>query len=972
MSPNPRRHAVVTAVAAAAAVSVVTLFFQRLSVGTQSYRDIVVGEITYADAYKHADILLPFLAVGCFFLIWFVLVLLPFNRSPDIPVPCAKTGAENRMLPWGLCFFGAGLLLFRNGGPRYEFVILLALLAVYAAARFVAKPNDQMASMDETEGCHTISSVLTWAVSVWGIFFSIIGLLALVRFIMPTIFVGREGNVSSMPLYAALIGGFGLLLLLRSSASLRCKIAIWSQLLIPLVLLTFFSRVMIQNGVVSDNLLPMHSKIIGLVIAIGGVTLNVWGIIRCKFESDKNQYLLVPSIVAAASFLAYVTPAVKPVDFFHTGEQLLAWQQIFEYGQMPYSGFAWARGWSDAFPGLLAKLFFDGTFATFDHGFNVTGMLIAGVAAFLLCRAVGPLWGLVLSMLGAQSGIFKWWLFLPILLILADPVLLRRPLRWLSAWLVLSVIHCLYQATSGIALTFGTLPVAFWMVYQSWKNNEVKSVWETHRKTFLVSALTLAAFCCAATPLLIGFVSYLHDQGAVNEIANGTVLGRPTRIPEWFRWKTKFLWEMFRVGGWMFGIIILWHYTVRELSEYRRSGNTAASGPALVVGIAAIFSTIAFIPYSMGRIDSAGLSRTGTLSVFIFAVLIPLLIRASKRSNEKPAMFLCSFFLGISLVPFQINLPAIAKSAVAPTEISSDMVWFNGAANGLPMVGETFMQGDQLEMITGFKQVADSVLKPGETFYDLTNFLAYYYFLDKKVSSIYAGYYTVTSEVLQNKVIAALEKSPPPLVLAAPAREYFEPASVRSYRVYRWFMQKGYVPFVFRGMGYLVKSDRCKQLPIPIQTESSMTDDLSRMFAPGPLGLIPVAWGRSLDELARRFDKVKVATSISTMSGSVNKIIANRVNCNIEGGINGGFADFLLLRINAKSRPEPLLVKLHWASPERSDNELEFYAVPEAPLLVPIGSHPAWLRTARVDQLNIEITGAPATIEQVEFLHLKR
>lgn len=977
---SPRRLTAVTLAAAAASAVTAAALFPVMTSGVQRYRDIVVGEITYADAYKHGDILFSFMTVACFFLAWVLLALLPGGRSSDTDSRPAADAVCNDHLPWGIGAFGAGLLMFRSGLPWKEGLSLLIFLAVYAAGRFTARTEgDGVSGKGAADvGCAApVETAIMWAVSVWGIFFSTIGVLAFVRFSVPALFAGREAAISAIPLYAAVTGGAGLLLLIRSSALLRRSIAVWSQLLMPLLLIAFFCRFMVHNGVVSGNMLPLQNRLAGLVIALGGVVLNVRGMLLRRSGPDSGSYLLVPSIVAAASFLAYVPPVFKQIDFFHTGELLLAWQQIFEYGQMPYSGFAWARGFSDAFSGLLAQLFFDGTFATFDMGFNMTGMLISGVAAYLLCRRAGPLWGLLLSMLGAQSVIFKWWLFLPILLVLAGPGLLRRPLRWLSVWLVLSVVHCLFQATSGIALTLGSLPAAAWMAFLAWRNGELTREWQQRRNPVLMTALALAVFCCATAPLLAGLVTYLRDQGVVNEIANGTVLSRATRIPEWFRWKSKPVWEFFRVGGWMVGIALMWHFLVKELSAYARE-KRPESAAVIVVAVTAICSVAAFIPYSMGRIDSAGLSRTGSLSVFIAAILMPLVLRMSGRTGGRSGALLCGFLLGVSLVPFQIDPSEIAKRALVPAEAAPEMVWFNGAENGLPKVGNTYIHSEQVPMITGFKQVSDAMLKPGETFYDLTNFLAFYHFLDRKVTSLYAGYYIVTSEDLQNKVIAALEKSPPPLVLAAPAREFGSgPASLRSYRVYRWFIRKGYIPFVYQGTGYLVSGDRYRQLQIPLPEEAVVNADLAGMFAHDSLGLIPAAWGRSLDTLSERFETVPTAdptlTAIANaaVAGPDGKTVSGLTNCRITGGLDGSRADFMVLRIKGADASAPIPARLHWAGSGRMDNVLDFLAVPGVPLLVPVGSHPAWLRSSRIEQFNIELAGT-AAVERVGFLHLKK
>lgn len=964
----------ITVIAAAMTGAIIYFVMPLLTNGSQVYNDLVVGEITFADSYKHGDLLLAYAGVGSFFGCWLLLALLVVFFGKESLF--ARYQAEQNISDWlpvsGLFAVALVLISIRKDGGWFEPGALLLLSVLYLIALKYFGSGQRKAATDY---------LVSIAVTVWGLFFSGIGMLLLGLFFIPQLIVARGESLFQLPFCAALLGGLLFAGCLRTSKQFRCKIVLASQILVPLVLLLYFTLVLTDKGVTANYLVHFKSRLIGCVLAFGGVLLNIRLFLRYGSGREEKNCILTPSVISAAAFLAYkAPPQLKQLDFFHTGELLLAWQQIFEKGQMPYTGFAWARGFSDALPGLLNSLVFEGTFASFELSFSLMGMVISGLATFLLCRSVGTLWGLVLSLLGAQMGMFKWYLFLPVLLLLIDTDLLKRPLRWLSVWFVLSIIHCLFQATAGLALTLGTMPIAFWMAAAALQGGDLADCWRRQRSTFVLSMVALGCFSAAVSPLLAGFITYVREQGVVNEVANGTVLLRAMRIPVWFRWKSQLIWEFFRIGGWMAAIALFWHLLCRErLGKFLPEKFTLPDA-STVVGVSGILSTIVFIPYSMGRIDTSGLSRTGTVSLFALGILLPLTLVLSGRLRTSAGAILCGMLMGVALAPFQLSPEKLSRQAVEGVKVPAEAIWFDGPANRLPKIGSMYFPAEQAYTITGLKRVIDVVVRPEETYFDLTNNLALYYYLDKKVTSIYAGFYIVTSEELQRKVISELEKSPPPIVLAGPARSFGSGlASLRCYRVYRWFMLNGYLPHIENGLGYLVRKDRYPLLNQSGISSVAQLEQLVSMFGHDSLEAIPLAWGRNFARLERRFDRMPVSQPDVTVTKEMVYvpeksvfIPVTRTYCRFVDGINGGTADFLEMQISGERTVERLGVRLSWQAEGQQAHELRFAAEPGVPLLVPVGSHPGWIGTASITQIAIEISGSPAVLERLKLLCLKK
>ncbi|MGB9081733.1 MAG: hypothetical protein WCD00_10580, partial [Desulfuromonadaceae bacterium] len=365
---SPRLLFWVTLCSVALTAVLLNFSFPAFTNGRQVYNDIVVGEIAIADAYKHGDLLFSFFAVGCFSVFWIVLALLAvlLRKRPETvsTAVCQDSSRDERMNIWGMLSFSAMLLLVRKNGFWFEPILPLLLLAPYSL--LIRKNNASYASR----------ATIAWGASVWGVFFSAAGILALIHFVMPMLMVGRKDSLSVIPVFLAGAWGVIVLALMVKKSAIPRTMALGSQILMPLLLLPFFTRVIEQRGITSGNLFPLYTKIIGLALALGLIAYNIRLFITWRKSDDSGgNCFFVPSVMAFSAFLSFTPLSMNKIDLFHTGELLLAWQQIFEKGQFPYTGFAWARGVSDAVAGFLNVIVFEGNFSTFQYAFNLYGML---------------------------------------------------------------------------------------------------------------------------------------------------------------------------------------------------------------------------------------------------------------------------------------------------------------------------------------------------------------------------------------------------------------------------------------------------------------------------------------------------------------------------------------------------------------------------------------------------------------------
>jgi hypothetical protein len=956
--------------------------------GVQKYKDLIVGEITFSDSYKSGDYLLSYLAVACFVLSWIVLLLasrrlLRGDGAAEQSVPLSESAASFPQF-WGITAFAFGILLVRREVGILELGLLaLILLSGFCWALGVfRKRQDPVAKL----------SSLFWLV-LTSIFclFSILGLAALATFLSPAASL-LSGQMPILSGYAVLVVVLALAACMRLPDATRTRMTQWLQLCVPLLILVGFTRIFNQDGLLSGNEVPLATKLVALLVAFAGVFMNLI-LIRRPLEAlptgPKNQRILLPTVVAIAGFLAFKTPEYLSFDFFHVGESLIAWQQIAELGKFPYSGYAIQRGFVDLIPGLLNRLFFDGTFASYNSAFALWWLLEGAVASWLLCRLVGNGWGLVLTLCLAPLAVFKLWFFLPIILILAHPVLLAKPLRWLVVWFYCSLVHCLCQHIHGIAMTIGTMPVAVWILVEATRGGVIREAWQHRRSRVLSGLVACLVTLLLLAPLLKEWVFFILEQGGANEIANGIVLGQRVVVADWFRWQNPLVWELFRSGGWLIGVCLLWHLFMRERLILGEEGKRWYLTPAAVVCLAGIVSAVIFVPYSMGRIDPKGLSRPGSIMQLLIGCLIPLVLILSSRFRSRVVTYAAvGLLLGIAAASEYTDIRLLPGRAVAALVVPQHAIRIAGSRIGLPNLGNLLIPPEKLQDIVTVKQVMDVVLRDGETYLDLTNNMAFYTLLGKEVPSVYAGYYIATSQKIQQRMLAALTPNPPPLVWVGPARTFGGgTAALRSYRLYRWVMKNDYLPFSHNGAQFLVRRDRYHLLGLGAVDETERLRGLVAAFPDKDLGQLPVAWGRSYPLLAKRFTSTplppaETATEPHTLAvPEVGLLLPARLfSIRPKEPVAGNRWDFMTFTIATQLLDNlPLKVRIRWTIPGEQpddDHAVTFLAQKGVPLLIPLGASPTWLLSPQIGALTIEVAdlggGGDCTLRSPTLLSLQQ
>ena len=682
--------------------------------------------------------------------------------------------------------------------------------------------------------------------------------------------------------------------------------------------------------------------------------------------------VLEPSCLAAiAAYLVVPTVGIPVLsgDLFHSGEQLLPWQQLVALGKRPYVDFIPIHGLMAIIKGFFNYQFFDGTAA----GFTTTMPLMMGVwaiATFLSASALaGPLVALFIACLLVAfpcHDLDRVYFLMPALFVLVNGRLLTRPSRWLLVWPLVSAFLIAYSASLGPALLIATLPIASTMAYRVFRDDRPAF----GRLVAILSGSLVAILCVPALrEMAFGLFRYVWENYDSNNVAYGIAweqsLGRP--VPDSGLAITRFGWELIRCS-WMLVVFGVGFLGLREMAKPRHERRPEV----VALGVAGPTVLLLAAQYAFGRIDMEHMSRTGALSFIALAHLLPVALLLGRPATRSLAVVVPIVLLLGAITParspsgpYRYHRAGLLAKPTETSALPEGLTLVVGQEIGLPSLGRLEAEPDLLGGIRELKAALSVLLKPGETYLDLTNTSAYYYYLGLPVPVLYASNYTAPAGAMQNRMLDRLDDALPPVVLIAPVITHDGgPASLRSYRLYRECVLR-YTAVRHGRFTFLVDPSR-------VPDASSRGGDeqcaLLEPIAASMLAKIPASWGRSWKSLAPRFREV-ASLGRNRLEG-VNHVTEKKRGVFVPDGVDpflvyrlgdlglaGADVDFLKLTVRrerAPGTPDPVF-SVRWVSEGHEISPPIVFTATNSSLLVPLGANPRWLLSDRLTTLRIDL-----------------
>ena len=944
-------------VAAFVAAMAVAISWPHLS-GSQTYHDVVVGLLAWDDEYKARDYLAVSLFLGLTLTLSLVFAVLRCRtatskhklREPDFLVLMSALPAL-----WRLSVAGT------TGGPeaagRGQIVVSLLAVIFGFAAFLLGKEGVDLRFPGNAAKMAFKGGILS--------FFAALGLIAATTRNVVAFELAPKVTLW-LTLMAAVLGALMMYRFAskdrRDSPRNSKKVAVFVSLITIPVAMLFFALVPSRIEVPTEILAPRFPLMLPTLICVA-VLISAWQAVRIYRSSIPLKDPLTSAVGLSAIAVFVVMPRLRaphlvdPVNFLHFGEESLPWQQLTEFGKTPYVDFIPIHGLMGFARGLLNATFFDSTAASHPAANSLLLAISIGALFFATRQLVGSTMATVIAAMGFTFS-DRFYFLAPALFVLAAPNILSKPGRWLSLWVLICPFMIFYNAPIGLAYSFGTLGGAVVMTYRAYRSGPRSF------RPVLVTAFIVAVVFFAYNQEVLGFIRFVLENQADNDVANGISWIQSFRETQRFpNALHHFVFELGRTA-WIWVLLATMTFSWRSLSRPSERRNASLHW----LGFLAIPTFMLTLPWALARIDPGVMSRTGALSAVAVVQLLPVLLLLRYRRETNNLRRLVPVAVAVGVVDFHNVYPAaLAEKAATVNTVNGGISWFDGRAHGLSNIG-TVADDSSVHEAVRFHRAAGAVLRKGETFFNLTYASSFYYFEGLPVPTLYAEYLAPASGAAQARMLHQMSRNPPVAVLAGPFQARDAPAQLRTYYLYREFAKR-YVPATIDGFSFLLRPDRARELGVSSQSRDA---NIERFFHLTDWKRIPSAWGRSWPTLEARFDIVDTVHASERISDSI-------VRFNLKDRhLRGSQADFLRLdmtldniRLAGRSADS---VDVRWMTKNRWFGPVHFIAGNPI-LLLPMGSQPSWLLSDDLQQVEFRVTKPAhsriAPISKITILHLR-
>lgn len=978
---------------------------------TQSYSQLVVGDVTWYGGSKQPDYLLLLGFVGFLFAILGgvrSLAAAIFKVNGEIAERGFRQLLGYSLLPAGIW---AGMACITNQSS-FEFLYLsigLILLTLLFATGLLKK-RIVISSVQEYVAC--VGGSLLIILFAWLGGHALVLVISRLNLSWPLTQIHvLLASAISMLLFSVLLACVwcrkksDLNWLLQRTRSLLG----FSQLLLPLCFLILIPSPWLQDDQRFYGF-PMQPSLFILLMALLGLAYFDLGrrlrpeVFKDRVEPSKDglhphSIFSVLSPACLIGLLLYIksplyAAATIAPDDYHWSEFLLPWWLWQNFGHIPFWDYEPARGLVNYVPGLLANSFLSGEASSYmavaSRALQVLPFIAIGF--LVLSRSMGMLpTFLALVLFPVPNNLYEIDLMLTVgICILAELLLKQKPVIWLMSWLAICIGLILFAPGQGGLFTMATFPLAVFSTY--------KAIREQRRELgrMAIGFSLILLLLLGLTPLglmLLGALRYGAEQSSLNSIAYGVGWSLSQGTNTFLSYP---LWELVRslwiVVSALLGLLIYQSFL---------NPNKVARQRFLAFAVPLFFLTVLLIPRAAGRIDPGSPSRLGVASVWAVCLVLPIILLTAFGQRGRSVTLIAVAILGGLLGSTMDLLPSIERLMQHPVQVvtvaSPDVV--DGQKSGLPNLHRAVVQPAHLQLLQEMKTLFGILLQPGETYLDITSRNARYFYLGYPSPKRLTAADNMVHSNQQLRALQEIQVNPPPLVLASTdqARPEGQGVPLRTHLLYRHVAQN-YIPFAQGRFILMIRPDQRDRLTALTASSGSQEfppdlligDDpntrlalLDRTFRVTDLVRIPSSWGKSLGSLQSKLvpmqdisPKIQPSLHSITPAGSDRYQVTGdkpTVTFNLSSfNLQGRNAGLLALQFSCKRRSKTR-VALSWQSQDEprpnSAARLEM-TLKNGQQLVPLDIAPRWLLAKDIKFIQFELLD-PASCPKFSLSELK-
>ena len=976
------------------AIGIAFATYSVAALNPESYSQLIVGSIAWDEGLKQPDYALLFSAVISFLAIYLGL----YKLSQSI-VKVNGSSAEfafRQLLGYSLipCGILLGKALVRSEDLLPELTLevssasLLAVLLTVVLAAFLA--FKQFANISYQTYIEYVGGSILFV--VLSIFAGIALALAIGRIhldwqftdINQVLAVSGIGTfLFCLPLLKIWLEPLQSLNVLRS----KLRMLLWAaQAFLPLFFLVLLPTPWIVEGhkiygQPFTNLLPLLT-LFSIVVAYADWFRRFKPTAQPESENSIFSAVSPIGLIGLLLYLKAVNISAGALftDDYHWGEFLLPWWLWKNFNAIPFWDYEPARGLVNYVGGVFANLFFGDTAFAYSAAltpYNAFWILpFLSISFLVISQTIGLMPAFLACLLMPMGdGLFAIdCMATAALCIQGITIFTRRWSRWLLIWGSTSVAMLLFAPGQGAILILSTLPIAGFVLVQAIRKERQRLIATAAGVSFIFLLL------CLITPLgkmLLGAVRYVVEQSSINSVAHGIPWsGSLASNPVLSYW----LWEGIRTSwilvGMLSGLLLLRAFIDQAWAERYRFA---------VFGVPILLQTILLIPRAAGRIDAGHTSRLGLSSVSAICFLLPIVLMTAYGQRRKALSLIVVAFFGGILVGVPVPDSVFAKPTRSVEVKSLDQV--NGARVsrseadrlGLPTLANAFIDPAQFDRLKAIKLVLSAVLDPGETYLDLTNHSADYFYLGYPPPIASGAPYNMPHRNQQLRAVQRLKAAPPPIVLASADNMLFDggPASLRTYLLYRYVVEH-YTPVKIDKFIYLVRPDRLQRLntqalgnALVIKADSlgATLNLLDQVFRAVDLQKIPISWGASFKSLKSSLQVVKeVDTTAIVELHAVKQTKRNTYQItgkdpfivfDVEKlSLNGQDAGILTFDFSSNPQSIVPILEVYWSSESGGNLNEETvvrFSAKRGKVVVPLDAAPRWLLSKGIKTIRFDV-----------------
>lgn len=671
---------------------------------------------------------------------------------------------------------------------------------------------------------------------------------------------------------------------------------------------------------------------------------------------NKNGRYFISSVTPILIFVYHsfsAAPMYAQPDQHHHGEQMIPWNQVFDYGQSLYDEYTPVSGLFPFINGFFQNLWLGNTVTDYSPAISITMVIFCILTMYLIYRHVGGAYATAFAVFFTLPCYNRQYMVLPVLLLLTLPKLLKKKNLWLWLWIFSCFLGGLYYPLYGAALLIGTLPLGIYQFASFIKDGTLKA--NLKNPLFYITWVILILLIAESTPLLIRMLRHTLIYSSQTVMADGIPLLGQAPPAAFMPYLEAFpglrgalylsLRFLLPIGGvWIFIYCI--YYAFRNPASRRQS---------LIFGAGALTLMISY-SYTLVRADVGRiLSRTAGVLIAVTGVFLPVLLIHFGKTIFRHSYL--TIFLGVCFA-----LPLMIYPQISWTKSPDMWVYPDGESQlimddaaklysyyevpetflksedtGLPeryqkLLGPGFMVSDQLHYITDYASVTEKCEALSEDMvYMALDGQGFYDYLGVRCSS--TGYLPAARSYEAQKEIWDTASKNLPVVF------HIRPES--SYYIFRFMLDAGYIYCAEDEAFY--PSDLYNSLYNADFSNIYEGDDYRPHVSPSDFGLSPESFGASISSLSEIF--------IADAAKSLDKD-------NLPKVFDGSSYDFLYLVLSDAAKiPKDSRLTLTWSDTEGKvfDGSLVSCLIKDGKLLIPMGMNPCWLLSS-IEDFAITIT----------------